>query len=104
MEHAVEAEGNKGAHVQQAEVGQIIKEGLKMKLTEQDVLALTNNEKRKAVLAAWREWPIWADVPEIGLTVYRLDLPVGPSRPAGTPGMTFSHAAETATQTARAST
>ena len=48
-----------------------------MKLTEQDVLCLTNNEKRKAVLAAWREWPVWADVPEIGLTVYRLDLPGG---------------------------
>ena len=48
-----------------------------MKLTEQDVLCLTNNEKRKAVLAAWRDWPVWADVPEIGLTVYRLDLPGG---------------------------
>lgn len=55
----------------------MIKEEPKMKLTEQDVLALTNNEKRKAVLAAWREWPLWADVPEIGLTVYRLDLPGG---------------------------
>ena len=29
-----------------------------MKLTEQDVLCLTNNEKRKAVLAAWRDWPV----------------------------------------------
>lgn len=48
-----------------------------MKLTEQDVLYLTNNEKRKAVLAAWRDWPVWADVPEIGLTVHRLDLPDG---------------------------
>ena len=49
----------------------------KMKLTEQDVLRLTNKEKRKAVLATWRDWPVWADVPEIGLTVYRLDLPGG---------------------------
>lgn len=48
-----------------------------MKLTEQDVLCLTNNEKRKAVLAAWRDWTVWADVPEIGLTVHRLDLPDG---------------------------
>lgn len=48
-----------------------------MKLTEQDVLGLTNNEKRKAVLAAWKDWPVWADVPEIGLTVHRLDLPGG---------------------------
>ena len=39
-----------------------------------DVMQLTNNEKRKAVLAAWQEWPLWATVPEIGLTVHRLDL------------------------------
>ena len=71
MEHAVKAAGHEGTNVQQAEVGQIIKEDLKMKLTEQDVLCLTNNEKRKAVLAAWRDWPVWADVPEIGLTVHR---------------------------------
>ncbi|WP_373165063.1 ParB/RepB/Spo0J family partition protein [Agathobaculum sp. Marseille-P7918] len=42
-----------------------------------DVMQLTNNEKRKAVLAAWQEWPLWATVPEIGLTVHRLDLPDG---------------------------
>lgn len=42
-----------------------------------DVIHLTNNEKRKAVLAAWQEWPLWATVPEIGLTVHRLDLPDG---------------------------
>ena len=48
-----------------------------MELTEQDLLELTNNAKRKAVLAAWREWPVWWDVPEIGLTVHRLDVPGG---------------------------
>ncbi|HIX90221.1 MAG TPA: ParB N-terminal domain-containing protein [Candidatus Agathobaculum pullicola] len=42
-----------------------------------DVMQLTNNEKRKAVLAAWQEWPLWATMPEIGLTVHRLDLPDG---------------------------
>ncbi|HIX89958.1 MAG TPA: ParB N-terminal domain-containing protein [Candidatus Agathobaculum pullicola] len=42
-----------------------------------DIMQLTNNEKRKAVLAAWQEWPLWATVPEIGLTVHRLDLPDG---------------------------
>ena len=42
-----------------------------------DVMQLTNNKKRKAVLAAWQEWPLWATVPEIGLTVHRLDLPDG---------------------------
>lgn len=42
-----------------------------------DVMQLTNTEKRKAVLSAWQEWPLWAAVPEIGLTVHRLDLPDG---------------------------
>lgn len=46
-------------------------------MTKEAVLNLTNNAKRKAVLEAWREWPVWADVPEIGLTVHKLDLPDG---------------------------
>ena len=49
------------------------------------MLCLTNNEKRKAVLAAWRDWPVWADVPEIGLTVHRLDLPGGGTKNANRP-------------------
>ena len=48
-----------------------------MKLTEADVVALPNKEKREAVLKAWKEWPVWASVPEIGLTVHKLDLPGG---------------------------
>ena len=46
-------------------------------MTKGDILELTNNAKRKAGLEAWNEWPVWADVPEIGLTVYKLDLPDG---------------------------
>lgn len=46
-------------------------------LTKQDVIALTNESKRKAVLADWRSWAVWWDVPEIGLTVRRLNLPDG---------------------------
>lgn len=46
-------------------------------ITKGGILGLTNNAKRKAVLEAWNEWPVWADVPEIGLTVYKLDLPDG---------------------------
>ena len=46
-------------------------------LTKQDVLALTNESKRKAILADWRSWAVWWDVPEIGLTVRRLNLPDG---------------------------
>lgn len=48
-----------------------------LELTKQDVLALTNESKRKAVLADWRSWAVWWDVPEIGLTVRRLNLPDG---------------------------
>ena len=46
-------------------------------LTKQDIIALTNESKRKAVLANWRSWAVWWDVPEIGLTVRRLNLPDG---------------------------
>lgn len=48
-----------------------------LELTKQDVLALTNESKRKAVLADWQNWGIWHKAPEIGLSVYRLDLPDG---------------------------
>ena len=48
-----------------------------MILTEEMVLEMTNQKKRKAVLEAWREWPVWWDIPEIGLTVHKLDLPGG---------------------------
>lgn len=46
-------------------------------LTKQDILVLTNESKRKNILAAWRGWGIWHKAPEIGLNVYRLDLPDG---------------------------
>ena len=46
-------------------------------LTGKDILALTNESKRKAILADWQNWGIWHKAPEIGLFVYRLDLPDG---------------------------
>ena len=46
-------------------------------LKKQDILNLTNESKRKAILAGWRSWAVWWDVPEIGLTVRRLNLPDG---------------------------
>ena len=48
-----------------------------LELTRQDVLNLTNDKKRKAVLADWQSWGVWWEVPEIGLSVHRLDLPDG---------------------------
>ena len=48
-----------------------------LELTRQDVIALTNESKRKAVLSGWQNWGVWHKAPEIGLSVYRLDLPDG---------------------------
>lgn len=48
-----------------------------LELKKQDILNLTNESKRKAILAGWRSWAVWCDVPEIGLTVRRLNLPDG---------------------------
>lgn len=48
-----------------------------LELTGKDILALTNESKRKVVLADWQNWGIWHKAPEIGLSVYRLDLPDG---------------------------
>ncbi len=42
-----------------------------LELTKQNILNLTNESKRKAILAAWRNWGIWHKAPEIGLSVYR---------------------------------
>lgn len=48
-----------------------------LELTKQNILNLTNESKRKAILVGWRSWGIWHKAPEIGLSVYRLDLPDG---------------------------
>ena len=48
-----------------------------LELTGKDILALTNESKRKAVLADWRNWGIWHKSLILGLSVYRLDLPDG---------------------------
>ena len=48
-----------------------------LELTKRGVITLTNESKRKAVLTDWRCWAVWLDVPEIGLTVRRLNLPDG---------------------------
>ena len=48
-----------------------------MKLTEQDILSMTNMQKRKDFLATWATWPVWVKVPELGMTVHAVDLPGG---------------------------
>lgn len=49
----------------------------KKRALQQRLQATDNESKRKAVLADWQNWGIWHKAPEIGLSVYRLDLPDG---------------------------
>ena len=35
-----------------------------LELTGKDILALTNESKRKAVLADWQNWGIWHKAPD----------------------------------------
>ena len=75
-----------------------------LELTGKDILALTNESKRKAVLSDWRNWGIWHKAPEIGLSVYRLDLRTARSlRPAGMRATTSFRAAAWATSIVRVS-
>ena len=46
-------------------------------LTEEQILALTNNQKREEFLKAWPEWPVFASVPVLGLIVRQVVLPGG---------------------------
>lgn len=48
-----------------------------LELTKQDILNLTNESKRKAILIDWKNWGIWHKSLILGLSVYRLDLPDG---------------------------
>lgn len=46
-------------------------------MTKEELMALTNDKKRGAVLESWESWPVLYDFPEIGLTVRKLELPDG---------------------------
>lgn len=48
-----------------------------MELTKQDILAMSNIQKRKDFLDTWATWGVWADVPELGMTVRVVTLPDG---------------------------
>nr|DAG44591.1 MAG TPA: hypothetical protein [Caudoviricetes sp.] len=46
-------------------------------MTKEELMELTNDKKRGAVLESWESWPVMYDFPEIGLTVRKLELPDG---------------------------
>lgn len=48
-----------------------------MKMTKEDILAMTNMQKRKDFLQTWATWPVWADIPKLGMTVRVVELPDG---------------------------
>ncbi|GHU50202.1 hypothetical protein AGMMS49975_00760 [Clostridia bacterium] len=46
-------------------------------LTEQDILGLTNNQKREDFLKIYEDWKVWDTSEVLGLTVYLIILPNG---------------------------
>lgn len=44
-------------------------------ITEEQILALTNNQKREKFLKTWTEWPVLAEVPALKLTARQIVLP-----------------------------
>lgn len=44
-------------------------------ITEEQILALTNTEKRAAFLETWPEWPVLVEVPMLKLTARQVVLP-----------------------------
>ncbi|HBC29948.1 MAG TPA: hypothetical protein DC024_01700 [Clostridiales bacterium] len=44
-------------------------------ITEEQILALTNNQKREEFLKTWPEWPVLAAVPALKLAVRQVVLP-----------------------------
>lgn len=46
-------------------------------ITEEQILALTNNQKREDFLKTWPEWPVLVKVPELGLISRQVVLPDG---------------------------
>lgn len=44
-------------------------------ITEEQILALTNNKKREEFLKTWTQWPVLVEVPMLKLTVRQIVLP-----------------------------
>lgn len=44
-------------------------------ITNEQILALTNTQKRMEFLETWPQWPVLAAVPELGLVVRQVKLP-----------------------------
>lgn len=54
------------------------KENIK-KLSKEDVISLSNMEKRERFVKDYQSWGIWLDIPQLGIRVYKAVLPEGQS-------------------------
>lgn len=55
-----------------------IKENVKQ-LTKDDVISLSNMEKRQKFVEDYQSWGIWLEIPQLGVKVYKAVLPEGQS-------------------------
>lgn len=50
------------------------KENVKV-LTKEDVIKLSNYEKRQAFLSSYQDWGVWLDITELNIQVFKAVLP-----------------------------
>ncbi|MBE5040535.1 hypothetical protein [Ructibacterium gallinarum] len=55
-----------------------MKENVKY-LTKEDVISLSNMEKRQRFIEDYQSWGVWLDIPQLGVRVYKAVLPEGQS-------------------------
>lgn len=46
-------------------------------LTKEEVIKLSNGDKRRAFLDDYESWGVWLDIPELNVQVYKAKLPNG---------------------------
>ena len=44
-------------------------------LTKEEVIKLSNGDKRRAFLDGFESWGVWLDIPELNVQVYKAKLP-----------------------------
>lgn len=54
------------------------KENIK-RLTKEDIISLSNMEKRERFVRDYQSWGVWLDIPQLSVRVYQAVLPEGQS-------------------------
>ena len=47
------------------------------KLSKDEVIALSNTEKRIAFLESYKEWGVWLEIPELNVKIFKAEFPTG---------------------------